>query len=189
MRATSPRTRRRKPEHDGISAIDVLIGMSVLALVVLLAVPGSSLLIEQYRLRSASSQLVNDIYLARSEAQNRASTVRVCPSDDGRHCRTDGDWNHGWLVFSDGNGDGLVQDIELLEAFQAPGGHVRILASGAAQTTAAFTSTGLVRENGSAIGEFILCPDKSSSSSRIIAVDADGWVSVEKSDERVCQNG
>ena len=182
MRATNP-------EQDGLSAIDVMIAMSVLALVVLLAVPGSSLLIEQYRLRAASSQLVNDIYMARSEAQNRASTVKVCPSDDGRYCRMDGDWSHGWLVFSDGNGDGMVQDIELLEAFQAPGGHVRILASGATEKAAAFTSTGLVRENGSAIGEFILCPEKSSSSSRVIAVDADGWVSVDKSDNRVCQSG
>ena len=132
----------------GITAIEVLIGIAVLTIVALLAVPTSSILMERHYLKSASSNLVDGIYLAKREAEIRASTVRVCPSNDGRTCRVDGDWSQGWLVFSDGNADGVVQEIEVIEAYEAPGGHLRIVASGAAQTAAAFNSAGLVRDNG-----------------------------------------
>jgi type IV fimbrial biogenesis protein FimT len=183
-------TRNRDPRiPSGITAIELLIGLAVLVIVALLAIPGSSMLIESYRLKAASSQLVDGLYLARSEAQNRGSTVKVCPSDDGRSCRTDGDWSHGWLVFSDGNDDGVVQEIELLEAFEAPGAHVRIVASGAAQKAAGFTSAGLVRDNGSASGEFILCTENSRAASRVIEVDSEGWVSLASNDRPECETG
>jgi len=173
----------------GMTAIELLIGLAVAAVVLLVAIPGTSLLIERHQLKSASTDLVNSLYLARSEAQIRASTVRVCPSDDGRSCRSDGDWTHGWLVFSDGNGDGVAQDIELLEAFESPGESIRITASGAAQNSAAFTATGLVREHDAASGRLVLCPVAHSAPSRVIAIDADGWVSMEPGNTHACENG
>jgi type IV fimbrial biogenesis protein FimT len=173
----------------GITAIELLIGLAVLAVVALLAIPGSSMLIDSYRLKTASSQLVDGLYLARNEAQSRGSTVKVCPSVDGKSCGTDGDWSHGWLIYSDGNGDGEVQDIEFLEAFEAPAGHLRIVATGAAQKTAAFTSAGLVRDNGAASGKFILCPENSNSASRVIAIDSEGWVSMDSTDSLQCESG
>jgi type IV fimbrial biogenesis protein FimT len=172
----------------GLTAVEVMIGLAVLAVVILVSVPGGSMLIEHYRLKSTSSDLVNGLYLARSEAINRASTVRVCPSADGRSCRTDGDWSLGWLVYSDGNGDEIVQDIELLQAFPAPDSHVHIVALGAAQNSAAFTPTGLVRDNDAAKGEFVLCHGENNGS-RAILIDTDGWVSLIPTDGQACRTG
>ena len=176
-------------DQRGITAIEVLIGIAVLTIVALLAIPLSSTLVERHHLKAASSNLVDGIYLAKREAEIRASTVRVCPSDDGRFCRMDGDWSRGWLVFSDGNADGVVQEIELIEAFEAPGGHLRIVASGAAQNAAAFNSAGLVRDNGSASGEFVLCSGDSKSGSRVIVIQSDGWVTMESTNDRACETG
>jgi type IV fimbrial biogenesis protein FimT len=174
--------------QSGLTAVEMMIALATLAVVILISVPGASMLIEHYRLKSASNDLVSGLYLARAEAINRASTVRVCPSDDGRSCRTDGDWSQGWLVYSDGNGDGIVQDIELLEAFQAPDSHVHIVALGAAQKSAAFTPTGLVRDNDAAKGEFVLCHGENSSSNAIL-IDSDGWVSLIPTDGQACRTG
>jgi len=173
----------------GLTAIELLIALSVLAIIVLVAVPGSNMLLSYYRVNSVSGELVDSLYLARNEALQRASTVRVCPSDNGKSCTLDGDWSGGWLVYSDGNADGEVQDIELLEAFEAPGEHVHIIASGAAQKAAGFTASGLVRDNGSASAEFVLCPEPSGSDPRTILIDADGWVSVVTTDSRSCKAG
>ena len=173
----------------GMTAIELLIWLSVLAIIVLIAVPGSAMLMGYYRLHTVSSELVDDLYLARSEALNRASTVRVCPSDDGKSCRSDGDWSEGWLVYSDGNADGKVQDIELIEAFAAPRKHMYIIASGAAQEVVGFTATGLVRDNGAASAEFILCPADFNADPRAVVVDADGWVSLAAADGRACGAG
>lgn len=173
----------------GMTAIELLIWLSVIAIIVLIAVPGSSMLMGYYRLHTVSSELVDDLYLARSEALNRASTVRVCPSDNGKTCRTDGDWSEGWLVYSDGNADGVVQDIELIEAFEAPREHVHIIASGAAQKVVGFTASGLVRDNGAASAEFVLCPEDFNADPRAVVVDADGWVSLAAADGTACGAG
>mgnify|MGYP003573137783 FL=1 len=189
MNGRSNNSRRRGMDQRGMTAIEVLIGIAVLTILALLAIPASSILIERHHLKSASSNLVDGIYLAKREAEMRASTVRVCPSDNGKSCRVDGDWSQGWLVFSDGNADGMVQDIEVIEAYDAPGGHLRIVASGAAQTAAAFNSAGLVRDNGSASGEFVLCPGDSRSGSRVIFIQSDGWVTMDSSNDRACETG
>ena len=174
---------------SGLTAIELLIALSVLAIIVLVAVPGSNMLLGYYRLSTVSTELVDSLYLARNEALQRASTVRVCPSDNGKNCRLDGDWSDGWLVYTDGNADGEVQDIELLKAFEAPEKHVHIIASGAGQKVAGFTAAGLVRDNGAASAEFILCSEDFISNPRAIVVDADGWVSIAATDKRSCEAG
>lgn len=186
-RADNPGGQKGTP--GGLTAIELLIALSVLAVIMMVAVPGSNMLMGYYRLTTVSSELVDSLYLARNAALQRASTVRVCPSDDGKSCRLDGDWSQGWLVYTDGNADDKVQDIELLGTFEVPKQHVRIIASGAAQTVAGFTATGLVRDNDSASAEFILCPENFRAGPRAIVVDADGWVSVATADGHLCQAG
>jgi type IV fimbrial biogenesis protein FimT len=172
----------------GLTAIELLMYLAVAGIVILIALPAASLLIERHRLKSTSGHLVSGLYLAKSEAQTRASTVKICPSQDSRSCRSDGDWSSGWVIYSDGNGDGVAQEIEVLEVFEAPEDHVRIHASGATRTTAAFTATGLVGNNDSAHGEFVLCPAHSGSGTRVIEVDADGWVSVQSAGSEKCRS-
>ena len=100
-----------------MTAIGLLILVAAIGLLVLVTVPWTSMLIERHRLKSASNELARGLSLARAEAIKRGSTVRMCPSVNGRACRNDGDWSLGWLVFSDGNADGNVQEFELIEAF------------------------------------------------------------------------
>jgi type IV fimbrial biogenesis protein FimT len=188
MKPTAPFNPVFRRWQRGITAIELLMYLAVAGIVILIAVPATSMLIERHRLKSTSGHLVSGLYLAKSEAQNRASTVKVCPSEDGKSCRTNGNWSSGWVVYSDGNGDGVVQEIELLEAFEAPQGHVRILASGATRDTAAFTATGLVGNNDSSRGEFVICPAHSGPDPRLIEIDADGWVSMQSADSGKCGN-
>jgi type IV fimbrial biogenesis protein FimT len=177
------------PVLQGMTVVELLIIVAALAVVILLAVPGSSMLVEYYRLKSASSDLVEGLNLARGEALRRGSTVKVCPSSNGRFCRSDGDWAQGWLVYSDGNGDGVVQDIELIQAFEGPNANVRIMPRGAADAAIAFTVAGLVPANGSDSGEFVLCHAGSEREARTILVDAEGWVSLAPVPPGACSTG
>ncbi|MGK2926224.1 MAG: GspH/FimT family pseudopilin [Lysobacterales bacterium] len=173
----------------GMTVVELLIIVAALAVVITLAVPGSSMLVEHYRLKAASAELVNGLNLARGEAIKRGSTVKVCPSSNGRFCRSDGDWAQGWLVYSDGNGDGTVQDIELIQSFEAPNVNVRVVARGATQQTAGFTVAGLVPVDGSASGEFVLCHAGSARDSRTIMIDSEGWVSLATTPAQACNTG
>ena len=126
----------------GFTVLEVLILLTVIAIVILVSVPGSTMLLERYRLKSTSNDLSEGLNTAFIEAGRRSSTVRVCPSSNGRFCRRDADWNKGWLVFSDGNGDGLVQEFELLESFKPPHNSIRITARGAVESMASFRTGG-----------------------------------------------
>ncbi len=166
--------------QDGLTVIELLIILAAIAVVVMISVPGSSVVLEHYRLKAATADLAGSLQSAKAEAAQRNSTVKVCPSSNGRFCRNDGNWNHGWLVYSDGNGDGTVQEIEFIEAYGAPSQKVRVIATGAVQQAAAFTLAGLVPTDGNEAGEFHICHEGLNARSKIVHIDAEGWVEVSR---------
>ena len=167
-------------QQEGLTVVELLIILAAIAIVVMISVPGSTVVLEHFRLKAASSDLVDSISLAKEEAMLRNSTVKVCPSSNGRFCRSDGNWDHGWLVYSDGNGDGTVQEIEFIDAFNAPSQKVHIIAVGAVEDLAAFTLTGLVPTKEAQTGEFHVCHEGLNSRSRVVTIDTDGWVQVDR---------
>lgn len=172
----------------GITVLEVLIALTAVAIVILISVPGSTMVVENYRMKTTSDNLVESIETARYEALRRHSTVRVCPSSNGRFCRRDGDWNQGWLVFSDGNGDKIAQEIELLEFFAGPNENIRIKAEGAVKATASFTVSGLVADQDSSIGSFSLCYLGSRSKTKSVIINEDGWVEIHKNENQGCES-
>jgi len=164
----------------GLTVVEVLIGFSVFAVILLIAAPNVSSMLKDQYIKSAGSDLFASLSLAKHEAARRHSTVRICPSSDGQSCRGDGDWNKGWLVFSDGNANGIPDDFERIKAFPAPSHKVRIHANGALQDTASFTVAGLSPNKGSDTGSFKVCLADSGSSHREVSVDREGWAEVSK---------
>ncbi|MBT8040283.1 MAG: hypothetical protein HKO85_07170 [Xanthomonadales bacterium] len=171
-----------KRRQHGLTVIELLIILAAIAIVVMISVPSSSMVLEHYRLKAASSDLASSLNLAKGEALKRNSTVKVCPSSNGRFCRNDGNWNHGWLVYSDGNGDGTVQEIEFIEASKSPSPRVRVVAIGAVHDVAGFTLAGLVPSDGEEQGEFHICHEGLNSRAKVIRVDAEGWIQVSRTE-------
>ncbi len=108
---------------------------------------------------------------------------------ENKNCRSDGDWSQGWLVYTDGNGDHSVQDIELIESFSAPNENIRIVATGAVQKTASFHVAGLVPEDGSQQGQFHMCHLDSNSKPKVVAIDAEGFVQIVPVRSKGCSSG
>ena len=173
-----------------MTAIELLILVAAVGILVLISVPGSSMLIERYHLNAASNELARGLSLARSEAIKRGSTVRMCPSADGRACSTDGDWNRGWLVFTDGNADGAVQEFELIEAFDGPAEDIVVIGTGPVEQSASFNLAGLVgdmdEKGRHAGGEFFVCLPGSSANAKTVLIDDEGWVNVVPSGSGGC---
>ena len=176
----------KRKSHTGLTVVEFLIGFTVIAVIAMVTAPGVSGLLQSRQIGNAASELARGLSLAKTEADKRHSTVRVCPSSDGLSCRQDGDWNRGWLVFSDGNGDGSPQEFERIRAYDPPSEKIRIKPSGAITDVVAFTVAGLVKNNNSEKGEFTICHVNSRSNSKKILVDSEGWVNLVKSDSRAC---
>jgi type IV fimbrial biogenesis protein FimT len=175
--------------RTGFSVIDFMVALAALAIVIMVAVPTASALVEKHRLKSASGNLVSGISIARSESDVRSMVVRLCPSSNGHTCRADGNWNHGWLVYSDGNGDGAAQDIELIKVFEAPDSKIRIIAKGAVESGVSFTTAGLMQNQQTTGGEFLVCLSGSNTAPNRVSVDREGWVSSRPGEDAACTRG
>ena len=179
--------RSRQYPFLGLTGLELLIVLAAIAIVVLISVPGSTILIEKYRLKTTETSLLTSLELAKMEAQARSSTVIVCPSSNGHSCRRDNNWNYGWVVFSDGNGNGTVQDIELIKSVPAPHERIRIEATGATTTRASFTMTGLMGDNDAVTGRFKICMEESNADPRLVEVQTDGWITLVPLQDESCR--
>ncbi|WP_376696514.1 GspH/FimT family pseudopilin [Wenzhouxiangella sp. EGI_FJ10305] len=87
--------------HTGLTLIEMLIAVSVMAVILTAAVPAFGTFMAQQRLTAAANQLVSHLNYARHEAVFRNQPVAACPSSDGHACTGGNRWDIGWIVYLD----------------------------------------------------------------------------------------
>ncbi len=149
----------RNIHSSGVTLIEVLVSTSILAILLMVAVPSFQSFIIDNRLGVYSNALYSSLVLAKSEAIKRNKRVVVCKSSDGSTCT--GTWNEGWIVFVDANNDATVSDGEdvvqisaALDANYSLGGNGNI-ANYVSYSSEGFTKTTAGSQQG---GTFNLCP-------------------------------
>ena len=158
----------------GFTLVELLCAAALLGIVVTLAAPNFSALIQRMRVRQAVMELKGALYVARSEAVRRAEDIKLRKRDsaEGKNCTgTANDWSCGWIVFLDNDGDASYSETntgeadELLRSFPAP-----------IDTTVRFTSNASVLTvnrwgtiNGVGAG-FVVSPQSPGSSDFVITV-------------------
>lgn len=94
-----------KSSHSsGVTLIELLVTISILAILLTVAVPSFQSFIANNRVDTFANNLFSSFLLARSEGIKRNKQVMVCRSSNGTSCS--GAWNEGWIVFVDTNKNG-----------------------------------------------------------------------------------
>lgn len=111
--------------QQGFTAIELMVTASVMAVLMALAAPSFTTLIESWRVRQATEQLQSTLSYARSEAIKRSGQVAIqklpnhtngCTSASGNR-----DWDCGWIVCHDINANGACNPNEpVLQRIDAP---------------------------------------------------------------------
>ncbi len=66
-------------------------------------------MIKNNRISGSANDFVAALQLAKAEAASRINPVSLCKSNPaGNACVAGGDWQQGWIVFSDANGNAAV---------------------------------------------------------------------------------
>lgn len=114
----------------GVTLIEMLIVISIIAVLSAIATPALGNLKQAGASRSARSALSVAINQARISAAMRRQQVVACPSANQETCDRNLRWHNGWLVFFDGNRNGEHEpDEEIIALNQAQPSGIAILGS------------------------------------------------------------
>ncbi len=169
----------RSLPSQGMTMIELLVTLSVLAILLAIGVPAFNQFVVSSRLTAYSSDIFSALFLARSEAIKRNGRVVLCKSVDGQTCASAGSWNQGWIVFADPNnnasrdaGELIVHTMSALQNGYTLDGNSLI------SSYVSYDSQGMTQQTSGAFqtGTFTLCPPAPAASGQgwTIVVSASG---------------
>ncbi|WP_370981556.1 GspH/FimT family pseudopilin [Agaribacterium sp. ZY112] len=94
--------------QNGLTLLELIVAMAVLAIITSLAAPAMTGMIRGNELRGDLNTLKSSIAFARTEAVSLKEQVALCATTDATSCATSSDWSAGWLIYVDKSGDGLL---------------------------------------------------------------------------------
>lgn len=159
--------------------IELMVVISILAVLVALAAPSFNGLIERWRVRQTVDELQSAIYFARSEAIKRGGNVVLEKNPDSGSCTASGgndSWDCGWRIRVDSNSNGQIDDDdEITQRYYASG---KVYVTQTSSTIVAFDRWGT--NAGTYIGFTIVPKNKNLSdpSSRGLCMSSAGRVRV-----------
>ena len=96
----------------GFTLAESLVTLGILGTLLALAVSTVGDVLQSIRLANAANEVLQHLYVARSEAIKRNGRVAVCKAPAGEACVAHGGWEQGWIVFQDANNNGLREPAE-----------------------------------------------------------------------------
>lgn len=162
MRAPGPDSQILRPADAGFTVIELLIAVTLLAILLGIAAPSVRDLILNSRITSQANDLMTDLAIARSEAVKRGVRAAVCASSSGAAC-TATPWSQGWIVFLDPDGNGAVDAAtDIVKVTPALDGNNTLTSVGHANSAAggpmvAFRPSGTITPGGAGNIVFDLC--------------------------------
>lgn len=103
--------------NRGFTLVELMVTLTITSVLLFLALPSFSDLIESQRTTSRFNSLVGLVRLARQTAITEAIWVTVCPAN-GETCTNSRQWHTGIMVFQDRNRNGSREEEEVLLAYQ-----------------------------------------------------------------------
>ncbi len=159
--------------HKGFTLIELIVTISVVAILLTIAIPNFQTFVLNNRLTGQANDMLTALNYARSEAIKRGLPVSMCSSTTGNTCAGSTDWSTGWIVFADPDNDGVFNAGDtLLRAGPALGGNNTLNAGLAAVT---FDSGGFARASATT---YRLCDSRPATFARNIQLAGSGRAKV-----------
>ncbi len=147
-------------KHNGFTLVELMVTISIMAIVMALSAPSFMNMVQNNRMTMQINEFIGALNLARSEAVKRGVDIKLCRAKPGlTDCISDGtgNWEDGWIIFHDSDGDSTVDAGEtVIRTYQAFEGTTTFRANNWYKNEITFNSTGRVSQNGT----LVLCTDR-----------------------------
>ena len=107
-------TSRPIASQRGLTLVEVMITLTIAAILLTWAVPSLQDFIVRNRMSTEVNNLVATLYVARSESVKRLEKVKVCPANSDFSGCSGTDWEKGWIIFTDVNNNNVINDTDTL---------------------------------------------------------------------------
>lgn len=104
--------------HRGFTLTEMMIVIAIVAIMFAIAIPSYRYVSISYRTSAEINGLLGDLMYAREEAVKEGLPVSACISNNGTSC-AGATWAQGWIVFTDANGDGILNGTDAILKVQA----------------------------------------------------------------------
>lgn len=172
---------------SGFTLIELMVTISVLAILLSIAVPSFQGFVWSSRLTATTNDLASALAMARSEAVKRATRVTVCKSGTTNTanptCSAAVDWQDGWIVFVDGGTAGTVDGTDsgnILRVFQPTVSNGMAIDGGINFANwLSYLPSGVSIGNGNLANgtftvDFAICPNPATNMARTIVLNSTG---------------
>jgi len=180
--------------HRGVTLLELLVVMSITALLLGFGVPSFISTVRSSQMSSSVNSFLSDMRYARSMAVRRSASVVMCrvnKLDDeanpvcntGKTLDVDGDglddgWAGGWFVFEDVNGDSALNAGETVLRLQSKSSAIGSIMGSSSNNKFSFTATGRLRNVSNATTLTFGGPAYSNAQQRVVCVSMSGHVRI-----------
>ncbi|MCG8670125.1 MAG: GspH/FimT family pseudopilin [Pseudomonadales bacterium] len=159
----------------GFSLIELMVVLAILGVVVMAGGPSMVNTIQQNRVAAQINEVKGALSFARSEGAKRSQvTITLCPSDDGAGCTNTPNWEVGFIVLVDIDGDRVVDaaDGDVIVKYFGP------LSGDNTLRTFSFDNANFIQMDSDGFpassGTFVLCDDRGAGSARAVVMNISG---------------
>ena len=168
------RLTRSNSRSQGFTLIELLVTVAIVGIVAVIAVPSMQNFVLNNRIRAQAAALTSSLAFARTEAITRGTRVVTCPRTASNDCDCSADqeeWESGWQVIVDINGDEICDSDDSLLEVHGPldGSGTTLRGSANVKSKVVFLYDGSAQ-----LGKLVLCDQRGASHARAIEVLATG---------------
>ena len=167
------RLTRSNSRSQGFTLIELLVTVVILGIVAVIAAPSLQNFVLNNRIRAQAAALTSSLAFARTEAITRSTRVVTCPRPVDKSCKCSGtkEWESGWHVFVDSDGNKKCDSDDNLLEVHGPldGSATTLRGSDNVEFKVSFFYDGRAQS-----GTFVLCDQRGFDHARVIEVLATG---------------
>jgi type IV fimbrial biogenesis protein FimT len=99
-------------KNKGYTTIELMVGVVLAAMLTIMAGPPIASMWQDNNLSSTLNEFIGQLNFARIEATLRHQNVVLCVSSTGAGCSSSVQWEQGWMIFTDPDGDRSCADTD-----------------------------------------------------------------------------